>query len=492
MALKITFNFLLFLLVNNIYAQANGCELAKIIPEQSFSVCENRPWVLVFEDEFEGNSLDITIWDCSLVGSHLRYCNNEQQYYTYGNNHTVSNGTLKIIAKKEITYAKVIDELDSDSMIYCGSNNRGRNLRYFYYTSEDIQTKRKFLYGKFEARVKIPKGKGLWPAFWLYGENPIYNELDIFEFWNEYLLGVYLPSKLSKVHRMNVHYKYKGVKYVCPDKYSGPDFSQDFHIFTVIWDKEKIQWLVDGELKRTYYHYYDISGQAICDLNANNVYLVPIAYARDPMHLIFNLAIQGGSDSPDENTPFPCQMEIDWVRVYQRFNCTDIIITNQNQFSLLNNVYNVITGKNVSINNFVVHSGQHLTIIATNTVNLGNNFIVEAGAELEIKIVPNACDNYKNEELDHQNLENNLASSLQKNKVKIFPNPNNGIFTLYIFTESKENKHIEVYNILGYKIIEFDITKNSTDIDISSFPKGTYFIKIQVGDNLFVEKIIFL
>jgi len=49
-----------------------------------------------------------------------------------------------------------------------------------------------------------------------------------------------------------------------------------------------------------------------------------------------------------------------------------------------------------------------------------------------------------------------------------------------------------VYNLLGYKIIEFDITKNSTDIDISSFPKGTYFIKIQVGDNLFVEKIIFL
>jgi len=95
-----------------------------MVPVQSFSVCENRPWVLVFEDEFEGNSLDTTIWDCSLE-AHLRYCNNEQQYYTYGNNHTVSNGTLKIIAKKEITYARVIDWLDSNYIIYCGSKNRG-------------------------------------------------------------------------------------------------------------------------------------------------------------------------------------------------------------------------------------------------------------------------------------------------------------------------------------------------------------------------------
>ena len=363
-------------------------------------------------------------------------------------------------------------------------------MRYFYYTSENIQTKRKFLYGKFEARIKIPKGKGLWPAFWLYGEDDnSYNELDIFEFMNE------PPSKLSRVHHMNVHYQNKKdntERYVCPYHYTGDDFSEDLHIFTVIWDKEKIQWLVDGEVKRTYYRYHDVLWQETCSLNAFTEYLEERAYPVEPMALILNLAIQGGSDSPDDDSPFPCQMEIDWVRVYQRFNCSDIIITNQNQFPLLNNVFNVITGKNVSINNFVVDSGQHLTIIATNTVNLGDSFIVEPGAELDVKIVPNACDNYKNEELDHQNLENNLASSLQKNKVKIFPNPNNGIFTLYIFTESKENKHIEVYNILGYKIIEFDITKNSTDIDISSFPKGTYFIKIQVGDNLFVEKIIFL
>ncbi len=95
----------------------------------------------------------------------------------------------------------------------------------------------------------------------MFGGDPVYNEIDVFEFWNEKnIFGNYDPTKSTKVHNMNIHFDYygNGSKSSCATYYDGVDFSQDFHVFTLIWERDKIQWFVDGSIKRTDYRYYTI------------------------------------------------------------------------------------------------------------------------------------------------------------------------------------------------------------------------------------------
>ena len=194
----------------------------------------------------------------------------------------------------------------------------------FDYSTGEIWTKNAFTYGKFEARIKIPKGKGFWPAFWLYGGNPVWNEIDIFEF---------VENNTTK-HIMTNHYDYDkdGKDNMCNTNYKGKDFSQDFHIYTLIWEKDKIQWFVDGILKRTDLRYYTFLGQITdCSIDAFHEYILNKIYPTNPMALILNTAIECGLDKnnksklPDSSTPFPSQMEVDWVRCYTRATSPDIV-----------------------------------------------------------------------------------------------------------------------------------------------------------------------
>jgi len=330
---KLTFIFLM-ICSSIIYAQTL-CDGVPFVSLGTFNVCNTDPWVLVFEDNFNGDSLDLSKWS---YGWRNLYCNDEQQYYTSGDNIEVSNGTLKLIAKRDTIYARAVDWLPDDEILYCGLTNRGQNARYFYYTSGNIQTIRTFSYGKFEARIKIPKGKGFWPAFWMFGGDPVYNEIDVFEFVNENdNEGNYDSSKLSKVHHMTIHYDFDGDgnKSQCATKYTGVDFSQDFHVFSLIWDENKIEWYVDGILKRTDYKYYTTLLQPTgCTINANMIYILNKIYTKDPMYIILNLAIQSGSNSPNSSTPFPSQMEVDWVKYYQRNPCQDVNIADASQYPL--------------------------------------------------------------------------------------------------------------------------------------------------------------
>lgn len=341
----------LIILLSKIYvnAQEKNCEWINVISPETYDVCNHNPWILVFEDNFDNDSLDLTKWTYG-SGDRLRYCNNEQQCYTNGDNIEISNGTLKLIAKRDTIYTRVVNWLPDDEVFICNGNNKGQNKRYFYYTSANIETVKNFHYGKFEARVKIPKGKGFWPAFWLYGENPYYNEIDIFEFWNEKD-----TLNRSKVHHMNVHHDYDGdgKRKMCSSKYIGEDFSQDFHIFTLIWDTDKIQWYVDDSLKRIDYRYLKIDDKNnICTIDLWHEYLENTIFTKQPMHVIFNLAIEGtdNNESPDVSTIFPSQMEIDWIRCYQRSLNTSDSITNTNQYTLFNKNYKLIKGTNININ----------------------------------------------------------------------------------------------------------------------------------------------
>ncbi len=369
------------------YAQPNCQGGQNVMFGTTFNQCSNNPWVLVFEDNFNGDSLDLSKWIPALgVPRDLNF--ETQKAWHKPENVVLSNGLLKIISKRETL---------NNMLVVTGWDPYTFKYENFNYTSGELYTKFKFGYGKFEAKVKIPKGKGFFPAFWTFGGDPVYNEIDIFEFRNEKTLGLYDASLLSKVHKMTIHYDYDadGERSSCNTNYTGVDFSQDFHIFTLIWDRDKIEWYVDGILKRRDSRYYTMLGEEPgCTIYAWTQYVKKLIYPQDPMVIIFNTAIQNGDDSPNASTPFPSQMEVDWVRYYKRISnpCQDVTITNASQFPLNTQEFNALVGNNVAINcTYNVLSGQQLDIVAGNSATLGPGFNAQLGSVLNLRIESTVC-----------------------------------------------------------------------------------------------------
>jgi len=236
---------------------------------------------LVWADEFDGNSLDLTKWE-PMIGDGCDYgiCgwgNNELQYYK-AENATVANGLLTITAKKE----------------------RVRNKKY---TSARLRTLNMgdWTYGRFEGRIRLPYGQGIWPAFWMlptdevYGGWPQSGEIDIME-----LVG----HQPATVHG-TIHYgdpypgnQSQGGSYTL---HSGI-FNDDFHEFAIEWEPGVIRWYVDDYLYLT---------KTASDVS-------PYNWPFDQnFHFLLNVAVGGNwPGSPDNTTVFPQKMEVDYVRVY--------------------------------------------------------------------------------------------------------------------------------------------------------------------------------
>ncbi len=242
-------------------------------------------WNLVWEDNFDGNSLDLTKWTPqSGAGG---WGNNELQYYTdRADNIQVSNGTLKIIAKEEN---------------YMGSN----------YTSARLRTINQgdWIYGRFEARLKTPIGKGLWPAFWMlstdspYGAWPQGGEIDIME----------LVGHEANISYGSFHYGTPGNLQTQSTGYTLPSgtFHDNFHTFTLEWEATELRYYIDGTLYFT----------------GTKASVAPYNWPFDQeFHFLLNVAV-GGSwpGAPDATTTFPQIMEVDYVRVYQMLS--DIPVT---------------------------------------------------------------------------------------------------------------------------------------------------------------------
>ncbi len=267
-------------------------------------------WVLKFEENFD-KPLDLTIWKLREYSQGSLSTEGVEGYYTL-DNIKIENGICKIIPKKETLIRKAVSWQPDSLKLSDGLPN----IRTYYNTSSWIETKKTYSYGKFEVRCKIPKEKGFWPSFWMYGENKgVNNEIDVFEFWNEEnIFGKYNSKKLSMVNHMTAHYNRK----MSSKKYEGPDYSKDFHTYAVVWDSTKIEWYVDGELKRIHTKYITKSGK---NVEAKNVkagvtyYLNPV-FPKDPMNIILNLAIQKGKNKPDVST-YNSLFEIDYVKYYE-------------------------------------------------------------------------------------------------------------------------------------------------------------------------------
>ncbi|MEQ6124330.1 glycoside hydrolase family 16 protein [Pseudotenacibaculum sp. MALMAid0570] len=205
--------------------------------------------------------------------------NNELQYYTdRPENVVVENGMLKITAVREQ---------------FQGSN----------YTSARILTKGLFQqsYGRFEARIKLPWGQGLWPAFWLLGDDnngtvvwPQNGEIDIME--NR-------GSEPTITHG-SVHGPGYSAGNAITKSYELPNgrFDTDFHVFGIEWGPNYINYYVDDVLYNQITP-EDVTGEWV--------------YNDKPFYIILNVAVGGAfSGNPSANTVFPQTMYVDYVRVY--------------------------------------------------------------------------------------------------------------------------------------------------------------------------------
>jgi beta-glucanase (GH16 family) len=158
-------------------------------------------------------------------------------------------------------------------------------------------------HGRIEARIKLPQGKGLWPAFWLLGADidevgwPVCGEIDILELRGD------TPEEISGTIHGSGYYGGGGIggSYTL----SEGTFADDFHTFTVDYEPDRLAWYVDGE------PFLTLSPGDLPD---------GAAWSHDgPVFMILNLAVGGNFlENPDDSTEFPATMEVDWVRISQR------------------------------------------------------------------------------------------------------------------------------------------------------------------------------
>lgn len=261
----------------------SNTEKGELTEEKDYKPGEE--WKLVWADEFDGDSLNMDNWNYQ-VEEAGRFNDEWQRYTNSTENAYVEDGNLVL---------KAIHESDTHGMDQ--------------YTSARLNTagKQAWKYGKIAARIKLPYGIGLWPAFWMLGVNidenggdtpwPMCGEVDILELYG---------SRNDSVIEANIHYADSNGNHASMGAkgYELEDerFADDFHIFEFDWDAEKVSWYVDGE---------EFASMAI-----NEEYL---AEFHEEFFLLFNVAVGNQwAGRPDERSVFPQFMYVDWVRVYQK------------------------------------------------------------------------------------------------------------------------------------------------------------------------------
>lgn len=258
----------------------------------NIEVTPGGPLNLVWSDEFDGAALDPDVWLFQVGDGTAEgipgWGNNELQYYQ-AENAVLENGILKITAKAE-------------------------SVGGYNYTSARITTADRvaFRYGRIEARMKLPGGQGLWPAFWLLSQDSPHGtwaatgEIDVMEATNLGVLGN--NSVLGTLHYGGAFPRnvFSGEKTTVPT-----DATAEFHNYAIEWDADEFRWYVDDVLYATQNDWWT---EAAAGSPAGE-YPAPFNQA---FHILLNVAVGGNLPGPpDGNTVFPVTMEVDWVRVYE-------------------------------------------------------------------------------------------------------------------------------------------------------------------------------
>ena len=261
-----------------------GCASSKATEE--VVVPELDGYTLLWNDEFNGNKLNMDIWNYE--PHQPGWTNHElQEYTTSEDNVYVKDGKLVIKANK--------------------IEKNGRP----YYTSGKVTTQNKqdFMYGKVVVSAKVPEGQGLWPAIWMmptvekkYGQWPKCGEVDIME-----VLGSDVTKAYGTIHYGEPHAQQQGTV----DKKTN-NFAEAFHEYSVEWEPGEFRWYIDGEKYLTVNDWFTaVDGQD------EKPYPAPFDQT---FFVQMNLAVGGNwPGNPDETTDFDkAEFEIDYVRVYQK------------------------------------------------------------------------------------------------------------------------------------------------------------------------------
>lgn len=230
---------------------------------------------LIFDENFEGTELNKDLWTFDLGDGCPQICgwgNEESQIYTR-NNHKVADGFLTITARKE------------DSI----------------FTSTRIKTKEKFefQYGTIEIRAKLPRGKGIWPAFWMLGSNidevgwPTSGEIDIMEFAGKDPELVHTTIHNQSGHGTSAHTEVSIIE----------NITEGFHTFKAVWTEQKIEFFIDNQKVYSYIP------------QEKTVESWPFD---QPFFVLINMAVGGhfGGLEIDQSI-FPQEYVIDYVKIWQ-------------------------------------------------------------------------------------------------------------------------------------------------------------------------------
>jgi beta-glucanase (GH16 family) len=242
-------------------------------------------WKLAWSDEFDGDTINKDNWNYQEEEAG-RFNDEWQRYTNSSENAYVENNCLVI---------KAIHESDTHGM------NQ--------YTSARMNTGNKysFKYGKIAARVRLPEGQGIWPAFWMLGANinenggdtpwPQTGEIDIFELYGSKNDSI-VEGNAHYANASDLHSMMGAVSY----KSETGKFSEDFHVFELEWNTDKLTWLVDGKQ----YAEMPITSEEFSEFHKE-------------FFILLNIAVGGThAGRPDTTTTFPQYMHIDWVRIYEQ------------------------------------------------------------------------------------------------------------------------------------------------------------------------------
>lgn len=264
--------------VVGVFVLLAGCAgVSAALPARATPIPTLPGWTLVWHDEFDGREIDRANWTFDLGAG--GWGNGEAQYYTdRPENARIEDGLLVIDARQE----KYDDS---------------------YYTSARLKSQglQEFQYGRIEGRLKVPEGKGLWPAFWMLGGNfdqvgwPDCGEIDIMEY-----IGKEPDLIFGTLHGPG----YSGALGLTKWNRQNYPIADDFHVYAIEWEPDVIRWYYDGE------EYHTVTRADVGERE----------WVFDqPFFIILNLAVGGQLPGPvGLDTVFPTQYLVDYVRVYQR------------------------------------------------------------------------------------------------------------------------------------------------------------------------------
>lgn len=260
----------------------SSCNTASKLQENT-----NKDYSLVWSDEFDGTAINTNNWSYQVEPAG-RFNNEWQAYTNSSDNAYIENGNMIIEAKY---------------------NGQGLSQGNFTSARMITQGKKNFKYGKVQARIKVPYGQGIWPAFWMLGSNikennpngtvnwPYCGEIDIMEKVGGGIKEKELHGTIHFWEDSKNKWTYIGGKTTTTN-----NLADDFHVYEVEWDPEKIIWKLDG----IEYHRQNITSSDYDEF-------------RNEFYILLNVAVGGDwPGAPNSTTTFPQKMLIDWVRVYQK------------------------------------------------------------------------------------------------------------------------------------------------------------------------------